>query len=68
MNDRSQTLEVKIYPSNGLGQEREVYEGMQLGGGASCVVSGSAILNNFNKKIGVLDLPTVEIAQHVAQC
>lgn len=57
VNDHSSTLEVKIYESNALGQEREVYEGMQLGGGASCVVGGTAILDNFIKKIGVLDLP-----------
>ena len=57
VNDHSETLEVRIYASNALGQERDVYEGMQLGGGASCALSGTAILNNFNKKIGVLDLP-----------
>ncbi len=57
VNDHSETLEVKIYASNTLGQERDIYEGMQLGGGASCAISGTAILNNFNKKIGVLDLP-----------
>jgi tripartite ATP-independent transporter DctP family solute receptor len=57
VNDHSPTLEVKIYASNALGQERDVYEGMQLGGGASCSVGGTAILNNFNKKVGVLDLP-----------
>jgi len=57
VNDHSETLEVKIYAANALGQERDVYEGMQLGGGASCAVSGTAILNNFNRTIGVLDLP-----------
>lgn len=57
VNDHSDTLEVNIYASSALGQEREVYEGMQLGGGASCIISGTAILNNFNSKIGVLDLP-----------
>ena len=55
----SKTLEVKIYPANALGQERDVYEGIQLGSGASCVISGTAILNNFNKRVGVLDLPFV---------
>ncbi len=57
VNEFSPTLEVKIYPSNMLGQERDVYEGMQLGGGVDCVISGTAILNNFHKRIGVLDLP-----------
>jgi len=55
----SKTMEVKIYPANALGQERDVYEGIQLGSGASCVISGTAILNNFNKRVGVLDLPFV---------
>jgi tripartite ATP-independent transporter DctP family solute receptor len=57
IQDNSDTLEVKIYAANALGEERAVYEGIQLGSGASCVISGTAILNNFNQKIGVLDLP-----------
>lgn len=57
VNENSDTLEVKIYAANALGEERVVYEAMQLGAGATCVISGTAILNNFNQKIGVLDLP-----------
>jgi tripartite ATP-independent transporter DctP family solute receptor len=57
VHDNSDTLEVKIYAANALGEERAVYEGIQLGSGASCVISGTAILNNFNQRIGVLDLP-----------
>ncbi len=57
VHDNSDTLEVKIYAANALGEEREVYEGIQLGSGATCVISGTAILNNFNQKVGVLDLP-----------
>ncbi len=57
VNEHSDTLEVKIYAANALGEERDVYEGIQLGAGASCVISGTAILNNFSKKVGVLDLP-----------
>jgi tripartite ATP-independent transporter DctP family solute receptor len=57
IDEHSDNLEVKLYPSSALGQEREVYEAMQLGSGASCVISGSAILNNFVPKTGVLDLP-----------
>jgi tripartite ATP-independent transporter DctP family solute receptor len=53
----SNDLEVKIYAANALGQEREIYEAMQLGAGASCCVSGAAILNNFIPEIGVLDMP-----------
>lgn len=57
VNENSATLEVKIYAANILGEEREVYEGMQLGAGATCVISGTAILNLFNQRIGILDLP-----------
>jgi len=53
----SPRLQVRVYPQGSLGTEREVYEGMQLGSGASCTVSGTAILNNFDQRIGVLDLP-----------
>jgi tripartite ATP-independent transporter DctP family solute receptor len=53
----SDELEVKIYAANALGQEREIYEAMQLGSGASCCISGTAILNNFIPEMGVLDLP-----------
>jgi len=40
-----------------LVNEREVVEQMQFGGGASCMLSGTAILNNFAKRTGVVDLP-----------
>jgi tripartite ATP-independent transporter DctP family solute receptor len=53
----SDELEVRIYAANALGQEREIYEAMQLGSGASCCISGTAILNNFIPEMGVLDLP-----------
>jgi len=56
INENSKTLEVKLYGSGAMGHEREVYEAMQLGGGASCIISGSAILNNFSPKTGVLDM------------
>ena len=55
--EHSDTVSVTIYPNNALGQEREVYEAMQIGSGAHCVISGTAILGNFNERIGVLDLP-----------
>lgn len=57
LEDFSETVSATLYPSNALGQEREVYEAMQLGSGADCVISGTAILGNFSQKIGVLDLP-----------
>lgn len=57
INSNSDTLEARIYPANGLGEERAVVEGMQLGAGATMHVGGTAIHNNFNKRMGVLDLP-----------
>lgn len=53
----SDRLTVKVFPQGTLGSEREVYEGMQLGSGPALTVSGTAILNNFDQRIGVLDLP-----------
>ena len=53
----SDRLTARVYPQGTLGSEREVYEGLQLGSGAAATVSGSAILNNFDQRIGVLDLP-----------
>jgi len=54
--ENSKTLEVKIFAANALGEERAVYEAIQLGGGASCVISGTAILNNFAPRTKILDL------------
>jgi tripartite ATP-independent transporter DctP family solute receptor len=57
INSNSDTLEARIYPANALGEERAVVEGMQLGAGATIHIGGTAIHNNFNKRMGVLDLP-----------
>ena len=57
VNQHSDTMEVSLHPASSLGSEREVYEAMQLGGGATCVISGTAILTNFSKKISVVDTP-----------
>ena len=57
INQYSDTLEAKLYAANALGEERAVVEAMQLGSGASAHVGGTAIHNNFNKRMGVLDLP-----------
>jgi tripartite ATP-independent transporter DctP family solute receptor len=59
VEDNSDTLEVRIFAANALGEEREVYEGIQLGSGATAVISGTAILSNFNERVGVLDLPFI---------
>ena len=57
IEDHSDKLRVKIYASNALGQEREIYEGMQVQSGVACALGGTAILNNFVPRMGVLDLP-----------
>ncbi|MBL8670267.1 MAG: TRAP transporter substrate-binding protein [Alphaproteobacteria bacterium] len=57
INEYSDTLEARVYAANALGEERAVVEGMQLGAGASAHIGGTAIHNNFNKRMGVLDLP-----------
>lgn len=57
INQYSDTLEARIYAANQLGEERSVIEAMQLGSGASVHIGGTAIHNNFNKRIGVMDLP-----------
>ncbi|MEP7206786.1 MAG: hypothetical protein ABI920_07595, partial [Casimicrobiaceae bacterium] len=53
INTNSDTLEARIYPANALGEERAVVEGMQLGAGATMHIGGTAIHNNFNKRMGV---------------
>jgi len=57
INENSDTLSVRLFPNNALGEERAVYEAMQLGSGATCAIGGTAILNNFSKRLGVIDLP-----------
>lgn len=57
VNNNSDTLQVRLYPNNALGDERSVYEAMQLGSGASCALTGTAILNTFSPRMGVIDLP-----------
>jgi len=57
IESQTESIEVRIYPANALGQEREVYEAIQLGSGANCIISGTAILNNFIPEFSVLDLP-----------
>lgn len=69
INEFSDTLEARIYPNHELGDERAVVEAMQLGAGATIQVGGTAIHSNFDKRMGVLDLPflwrSYEHAHHV---
>ena len=57
VNQHSDTMEVTIHPASSLGSEREIFEAMQLGGGASCMMGGTAILSNFSKRIAIVDTP-----------
>jgi tripartite ATP-independent transporter DctP family solute receptor len=56
VNDNSESIEVKIYPNGQLGNERDEFEGLQLGT-IDCRTGGTAIMGNFIKRFGVLDLP-----------
>lgn len=57
INDHSDTLNANIFANGGLGESREVLEGMQLGAGATVHIGGAAELANFSKRVGVLGLP-----------
>lgn len=59
VNDNSNTLEVKIFPNNQLGETREVLEAMQLGSGSSLHIGGMAEFSNFCKKCGITGLPFI---------
>jgi tripartite ATP-independent transporter DctP family solute receptor len=60
VNNKSPTLEVKLFPNSGLGQSRQVIEAMQLGSGASMHIGGMAEFANFCKaKCGVIGLPFI---------
>lgn len=56
VNNHSENLEVKIYPSGQLGNERDQMEGLQMGS-LDCRTGGTAIMGNFIKQFGVLDMP-----------
>src|SRR5690625_6369109 len=47
LEENSDTLTARIYPNSALGDEQAVYEGMQLGAGASCSQSDTDIFNRF---------------------
>ena len=60
VNQKSQTLDVKLFPNSGLGQSRQVIEAMQLGSGASMHIGGMAEFANFcQAKCGVIGLPFI---------
>jgi TRAP-type C4-dicarboxylate transport system substrate-binding protein len=71
INAKSQTLEVRIFANSGLGQSRQVIEGMamQLGSSASMHIGGMAEFASFcETKCGVVGLPFVfRSFDHVAR-
>ncbi len=58
VNEHSNNIAVKVYPSGQLGNERDQMEGLQLGT-IDLRAGGTAIMANFIKQFGVLDLPYV---------
>jgi TRAP-type transport system periplasmic protein len=56
VNNNSENIEIKIYPSGQLGNERDQMEGLQMGS-LDSRTGGTAIMGNFIKQFGVLDLP-----------
>ena len=58
VNANSKNVEVKIYPSGQLGNERDQMEGLQLGT-LDLRAGGTAIMANLIKQFGILDLPYV---------
>jgi tripartite ATP-independent transporter DctP family solute receptor len=60
VNEKSPTLEVRLFPNSGLGESRQVIEAMQLGSGASMHIGGMAEFANFcQARCGVIGLPFI---------
>jgi tripartite ATP-independent transporter DctP family solute receptor len=59
INQKSPTLEVRLFPNSGLGESRQVIEAMQLGSGASVHIGGMAEFANFCQRCGVIGLPFI---------
>jgi tripartite ATP-independent transporter DctP family solute receptor len=49
-------LDIKVFPSSQLGNERELEEGLQLGN-LDFTFGGPGVLTNFDPKIGIFDMP-----------
>jgi tripartite ATP-independent transporter DctP family solute receptor len=49
-------IEVKVFPSSQLGNERELEEGLQIGN-VDFTFGGPGVLTNFDHTIGVFDMP-----------
>jgi len=55
-NRTNGALEIKVFPSSQLGNERELLEGLQLGN-LDFTFGGPGVLTNFDPKIGIFDMP-----------
>jgi tripartite ATP-independent transporter DctP family solute receptor len=55
-NRTNGALDVKVFPSSQLGNERELEEGLQLGN-LDFTFGGPGVLTNFDPKIGIFDMP-----------
>lgn len=52
------TMEVQVFPSSQLGNQRDLVEGLTLGTVDMCL-SSTAVLGNFLEKIAIFDLPFI---------
>jgi len=60
VNEKSPTIEVRLFPNSGFGESRQVIEAMQLGSGASMHIGGMAEFANFcQARCGVIGLPFI---------
>src|SRR5438309_332479 len=55
-NRTNGVLDIKVFPSSQLGNERELEEGLQLGN-LDFTFGGPGVLTNFDPKIGIFDMP-----------
>lgn len=49
-------IEIKVFPSSQLGNERELEEGLQIGN-VDFTFGGPGVLTNFDPAIGIFDMP-----------
>lgn len=52
------TMEVKVYPSSQLGNQRDLVEGLTLGT-VDMTLTSTAVLGNFHEQVAVFDLPFI---------
>ncbi len=57
LHDFAQDLRAEVHGSSQLGSDQDVLQALQLGSGATMFIGGTALLNVFHERTGVLDLP-----------